>query len=232
MKHLTDTTVRRSGLAAVVLALASIVFAPLNALARMQTADGHSDLTNPAASWWAQPAMDALQPVLLDFADVDTVYLTYGKFNLLALLAVLACVVAARSRRPRAVGWSERWGWRLTVVSLALMCLAQLVVYWVGIVDEGFLVMLLGMLLGIFANVLLGIGLVRARFRPRLAAWAILLDLPLSILLVSFSTQALGMWPRMLAWGLIGWSLWRGGAASTGSGARSVDGRPAVAGKG
>ena len=37
----------------------------------------------------------------------------------------------------------------------------------------------------------------------------ILFDLPLKIALVSVSTQALGMWPMMLAWGTIGWSLVR-----------------------
>ena len=49
--------------------------------------------------------MDSLAPWLLDFADVDTVYLTYGKFYLLCVLAVLACAVAAYSRRPAQVGW-------------------------------------------------------------------------------------------------------------------------------
>ena len=63
------------------------------------------------------------------------------------------------------------------------------------------------MLIGVFGNILLGIGLLRGGFRPRFAAWVILLDLPLSIALVAVSTQALGMWPTMLAWGVIGWSL-------------------------
>ena len=34
-------------------------------------------------------------------------------------------------------------------------------------------------------------------------------ELPLSIGLVAISTQALGMWPMMFAWGVAGWSLWR-----------------------
>ncbi len=206
---LSATAVRRCGLAAVVLAIASIPLAPLNALARMQTADGHNDLVNGLAAWWAAPAMHTLSPRLLDFADADTVYLTYGKFYLLAVLAVLACVVATRSRRPAQVGRVERWGWRLTITSLAGMSVGHATSYWLGIVDGGFLVTLLAMFIGIFGNVLLGIGLLRAGFRPRLAAWVILLDLPLSVLLVAVSTQALGMWPVMFAWGRIGWSLWR-----------------------
>ncbi|GAA3524564.1 hypothetical protein AFL01nite_15000 [Aeromicrobium flavum] len=205
----TDTTIRRCGVAAVVLAVASLVFAPLNALARMQTADGRTDLDNPLASWWARPALDALQPWLLDFGSADTVYLTYGKFNLIALLAVSACLLATWSRRPSRLGRTERWGWRLSILSYAVMCAAQFAVYWLGVVDTGYLVMLLGMLIGIPASITLGIGLLRARFQPRAAAWVLALDLPLSVALVAVSTQALGMWPRMLVWGLIGWSLWR-----------------------
>ena len=207
--ELSDTTVRRCGLAAVVLALASIPLAPLNALARMQTESGRSDLDNPQASWWAQPSMDALQPWLLDFADEDLVYVTYGKFYLLAVVAVLACVLAAWSRRPAKLRWAERWGWRLTVVGYAVMCVGHMVAYWLLWIEGGFAVILFAMLIGIFGNVLLGYGLLRAGFRPRVAAWVILLDLPLSLVLVEMSTMALSMWPMMLAWGLVGWLLWR-----------------------
>jgi hypothetical protein len=207
--ELSDVAVRRCGLAAVVLALASIPLAPLNALARMQTESGRSDLTNPQAAWWAQPAMDTLQPWLFDFADVDRVYVTYGKFYLLAVVAVLACVLAAWSRRPGELRWAERWGWRLTVVGYGVMCVGQMVTYWLLRVESGFAVILVSMLVGIFGNALLGYGLLRAGFRPRVAAWVVLLDLPLSMVLVEMSTMALSMWPMMLAWGLVGWSLWR-----------------------
>ncbi|HYH72471.1 MAG TPA: hypothetical protein VD764_04595 [Nocardioides sp.] len=207
--ELSDTAVRRCGLAAVVLALASIPLAPLNALARMQTESGRSDLENPQAAWWAQPAMDALQPWLLDFADVDRVYVTYGKFYLIAVVAVLACVLAAWSRRPSELRWAERWGWRLTVVGYAVMGVGHVVAYWLLWVEAGFAVIIGSMLVGIFGNVLLGYGLLRAGFRPRLAAWVVLLDLPFSLVLVEMSTMALSMWPMMLAWGLVGWSMWR-----------------------
>ncbi len=131
---LSITAVRRCGLAAVVLAIASIPLAPLNALARMQTDSGRSDLANDLAAWWAEPALRTLSPWLLDFADVDTVYLTYGKFYLLAVLAVLACAVAAYSRRPASVGWAERWGWRLTIGSLVLTCVGHFTTYWLAFV--------------------------------------------------------------------------------------------------
>jgi hypothetical protein len=206
---LSDTAVRRSGLAAVVLAGASIPLAPLNALARMQTESGRSDLHNPQASWWAEPAMEALGPRLLDFADPDVVYVTYGKFYLLVVVAVLSCALSAWSRRPAELRWAERWGWRLTVAGYAVMCVGHFTAYWLLAVEVGFGVILLSMLIGIFGNVLLGIGLLRGGFRPRLAAVLILLDLPLSLALVEMSTMALSMWPMAAAWGIVGWSLWR-----------------------
>jgi hypothetical protein len=208
--EMTPTAVRRWGLAAVVVALASVPLAPLNSLARMQTESGQSDLGNELTSWWAEPALQTLGPWLLDFADADTVYLTYGMFYAVAVAAVLGCMVAARSRRPGPLSRTETWGWRLALAGYAVMLLGFVAFYWLRVGgDAGYLVVLLGMLLGIPGNVLLGIGLLRGRFRPRLAAWVILLDLPLSLGLVSISTQALGMWTMTLAWGLIGWSLWR-----------------------
>ena len=83
----------------------------------------------------------------------------------------------------------------------------QFVTYWIQVSDGAYLVVLLAMLIGVFGNILLGVGLLRGGFRPRFAAWVIVLDLPLSLALVAISTQALGMWPMMLAWGVIGWSL-------------------------
>ena len=73
--------------------------APLNAMARMRTDDGRSDFDNPLAHWWADPAMQTLRP-LVDWGAPDTVYETYGKFYVLALVAVIACAVAVRSRLP------------------------------------------------------------------------------------------------------------------------------------
>ena len=207
---LTPATVRRCGLAAVVVAVASIPLAPLNSLARMQTESGRSDLANELANWWADPALRVLGPWLLDFSDPVTVYTTYGMFYAVAVAAVLACMVAARSLRPGPRSWAERWGWRLVLACYVVMFLGFVGFYWLRVGGEaGYLVVLLGLLLGIPGNVLLGIGLLRGGFRPRFAACVILLDLPLSLALVEMSTMALGMWTMTLAWGVIGWSLWR-----------------------
>ena len=206
---MTDTSCRRAGLAAVVLALASIVLAPLNALARMRTDSGLSDYENPLASWWARPAMDVARPVL-DWASPDTVYETYGKFYVFAVVAALACALAVRSRRPPRQGWAERWGWRIALAAYALTAVSLFFTYWVANLDIVFLAVTIpSLLLSSVGNVLLGIGLIRGGFRPRLTGWVLAFELPLSIGLVAISTQALGMWPMMLAWGAAGWSLWR-----------------------
>jgi hypothetical protein len=156
-----------------VVAFASLPLAPLNALARMQTACGRSDLENELAAWWAEPAIQNLAPWLLDFADADTVYLTYGQ--VLPAGRVGMCRRGPQ-RRPARVSSVEGWGWRLTIGSPGLMCLGQLGAYWLALVDEGYVVILLRMLAGAFGNITLSAGLVRSGFRPRTAAWVILLD--------------------------------------------------------
>jgi hypothetical protein len=220
-----DSRARLAGSAAVAMAGASLLLAPLNALARMRTESGRSDFESGLAHWWAAPAMDFFEPIL-GFAPPDTVYVTYGKFYVFALLAVLACALAVRGRRPDRPGWSERWGWRITLASYVLMAAGMFVGYWIAPVvvehaprvtdgiDAFYLVILLGMLGTVFGHVLLGIALIRGRFRPRLSAWALVTEPVTSIALVSISTQALGMWPMMLAWGVAGWSLWRSDARS------------------
>lgn len=200
---------RRAGISCVAIAGASLVLAPLHALARMRTDSGLSDFENPLAHWWAAPAMDAVGG-LLDWGSPDTVYETYGKFNFVALLAVLACALAVRGQRPRPLRFSERWGWRLSFTSYWLLALSMFTFYWISSLDLLFLVATIpGLLLNAVGQTMLGIGLVRSGFRPRLTGWILALSFPLSQALVVFSTQALGMWPMMLAWAAAGWTLWR-----------------------
>jgi hypothetical protein len=205
---MTSTAVRRCGLAATVVAVLSLIMAPLNALARMRTDDGRSDLDNPLAHWWADPALRALDPIV-GWGSPDTVYLTYGKFYVLALLAALACAFAVRSLRPLG-RFAERWGWRLTLTSYCLMSVSLFFTYWIANLDLVFLAVTIpALLLSTVGETMLGIGLIRSGFRPRLTPWVLVLSFPLSQALVMISTQALGMWPTMLAWGTAGWSLWR-----------------------
>ena len=206
---MNNTARRYAGLAVVVLAALSVVLAPLNALARMRTDDGLSDFDNPLAHWWASPAMDSFGG-LVDWGSPDTVYETYGKFYVFAVLAVLACALAVRSLRPRPMRVSERWGWRLALTSYVLMALSMFFTYWIANLDVVFLAITLpALLVNTIGETMLGIGLVRGGFRPRLTGWVLALSFPLSQALVAVSTQALGMWPMMLAWAAAGWTLWQ-----------------------
>jgi hypothetical protein len=207
---MNNSLVRGAGLAAMIFAGLSVVMALLNALARMRTADGLSDFENPLASWWARPAMRATGP-LVEWGSPDTVYETYGKFYVFALLAVLACATAIRSgRRQAGMGFVERWGWRISLPSYVLLAISLFYTYWIANLDLVFLLVTVPtMLLNTIGELLLGIGLIRSRFRPRLTGWLLALGFPLSQGLVAISTQALGMWPTMFAWGLAGWTLWR-----------------------
>ncbi len=127
-----------------------------------------------------------------------------------AVLAVIACALAVRSRRPEHQRWAERWGWRVALAGYALTAVSLFFTYWVANLDLVFLAVTIpSLLLSSVGNVLLGIGLIRGGFRPRLTGWVLAFELPLSIGLVAISTQALGMWPMMFAWAVAGWSLWR-----------------------
>ena len=172
---------RAAGLTATIFAGLSVMMAPLNALARMRTTDGLSDFENPLASWWARPAMRAASP-LVEWGYPDKVYETYGKFYVFALLAVLACAIPVRSRRGTAgMGLAERWGWRISLPSYALLATSLFITYWVANLDVVFLLVTLPtMLLNTIGELLLGIGLIRSKFRPRLTGWLLALGFPLS----------------------------------------------------
>ncbi len=94
---------RQIGRFAWVMAWVGLVVGQLHALARFRTADGKEDLDDyPLTAAWAEPADDLLSP-LLDWADPDMVYVTYGKIWLPVFLAFTLCaLVVYRRRRPAA----------------------------------------------------------------------------------------------------------------------------------
>lgn len=162
-------------------ALATLVIGQLHALARFRTDDGRSDLDLPLTGLWARPAGEALDP-LLSWAGPDTVYLTYGKWWLLALGVMVATgVMVMRLRAPYGV---ELWGWRLMLVGYALLALGAGAYYWGQwtsynvLEDIGLWIDLPGALLGSVGATVLGIALLRRGARPRLAAVLLLLTIP------------------------------------------------------
>lgn len=160
---------------------ATLVIGQLHALARHRTEDGKSDLDLPATAWWAEPAGRALDP-LLDWAGPDTVYLTYGKWWIVALgVMVAAAVVVMRLRQPYG---AEKWGWRLFVGGYGLLTIGVGAYYWgqwtsYNIFDDiGLWMQLPAALIGSIGATMLGVVLLRRGARPRLAAVLLLLNIP------------------------------------------------------
>ena len=69
---------RTIGRYAWVMAWFGLAAGQLHALARHNTVDGKNDLKLPLTRLWSDPARSALKR-LLDWANPDAVYLTYGK---------------------------------------------------------------------------------------------------------------------------------------------------------
>ena len=93
-----DREAGRIGRIAWVMAWVGLVVGQLHALSRFATADGKEDLELPLTEAWARPAADALAP-LLNWADPDIVYVTYGKIWFLVFLAFTLCAFVVYRRR-------------------------------------------------------------------------------------------------------------------------------------
>ncbi len=109
-----DRESARIGRFAWVMAWVGLVVGQLHALSRFATVDGKEDLELPLTAAWAEPAADALSP-LLRWADPDIVYVTYGKIWLPVFVAFTLCAfVVYRRRQP--VGF-EKWAWRAALAA-------------------------------------------------------------------------------------------------------------------
>ncbi len=174
-------------------ALATLVIGQLHALARHRTEDGKSDLDMTSTSFWAEPAGRALDP-LLSWAGPDTVYLTYGKWWLIALgITAAAGYMVMRLRAPYGM---EKWGWRLFLVGYVLLAAGAGTYYWgqwtsYNVLEHiGLWLDLPGALLGTIGATVLGIALLRRGAKPRLAA--VLLILTIVWLFAISSVTSLG----------------------------------------
>ena len=118
---------RRIGRFAWVMAWVGLVVGQLHALSRFATEDGKEDLEIDLTAWWAEPAADLFRP-LLDWADPDIVYMTYGKIWLPVFLAFTLCAFVVRRRRGP-VGF-EKWAWRLALTGYVVACAGVFLDYW------------------------------------------------------------------------------------------------------
>ncbi|MCW2761805.1 MAG: hypothetical protein JWR85_2006 [Marmoricola sp.] len=214
-----DRESARIGRFAWVMAWVGLVVGQLHALSRFATADGKEDLEYPLTAAWAEPAADALKP-LLDWGDPDLVYVTYGKIWFPVFAAFTLCaIVIYRRRQP--MGF-EKWAWRAALAAYVVATLGVFLDYWTqwtgnyeGDGIEGWffsvawIVTVPGLLFTLLCSTVLGGTLLVKRFRPRLPAVLLLLIIPLALLIVQATSLGSAALPVMFAFGILGRRLAR-----------------------
>jgi hypothetical protein len=218
MQPMSDRTTRLVGLYATIAAAAAAIFAPLLALSYFAIDEGAAELETGTVSAWAEPARD-LADGLVTFASADRVYATYTQVFALLFPAVLLCAWITRRRRGRSDARLERWGWRIALPGYVLfgIGLAAVAIMLVSasasssILDIAFMpFMLPGIVLSTIGSTVLGIGLLRAGYEPRVTAWLLTFALPLWVAgSVVLGHNSIGLVPLFVAWAATGWQLWR-----------------------
>jgi hypothetical protein len=214
--HFSPAAARRVGIYAALASVAAVAVSPLLALSYFAIPGGAEELRSSSVRAWAEPARRLLEP-LVTWADPERVYATFVQSFALIFPAMLLTALAVRSRRL-SQSRTERWGWRITIVTYAWSCLGLLLVAPLLLTDPGgdgaaigvvFLAMMLpGQLFGALGSTVLGIGLLRNGFRPRATAWLLTLAFPSMIIIPTvLGHNSLGDLPVVLAWGIAGRTL-------------------------
>jgi hypothetical protein len=186
-----------------------LVAGQLHALARHNTADGKEDLEYPLTAAWSDPAREALAP-LLEWANPDVVYLTYGKIWLPVFVAFTLCAFVVRRRRTT-YGF-EKWAWRIALTGYVWACAAVFADYWLQWGDHiweplltiAFVAGMPGIVLSMVGSSVLGIALLRRGFRPLLSAWLLALTLPLMFAISEVTSLGSIALPVAFAFGIAG----------------------------
>ena len=202
---------RHVGLFAWTMAWVALVAGQLHALARFGTSDGREDLELPLTRAWAEPAADALAP-LLEWGDPDLVYLTYGKVWLPVFAAFTICAFVVRRRRePRGF---ERWAWRVALTGYVGATLAVLLSYWTQwsadynvLFDIGWMVTVPSLLLSFVGSTMLGAAFLLQRERPVLPAALLVLAVPLAFAILQVTALGNAVLPIAFAFGILGRGL-------------------------
>jgi hypothetical protein len=205
---------REIGRFAWVMAWVGLVVGQLHALARFEPADGREDLELPLTAAWAEPAADVLRP-LLDWADPDIVYITYGKIWFPVFLAFTLCAfVVYRRREPVRF---EKWAWRFALTGYVVACVGVFLDYWTQWTGDyngdglestlftvAFAVTVPGLLLTLLGSTMLGVTLLAKRFRPVSAALLLALMIPLAFGILEVTSLGSAALPVMFAFGIVG----------------------------
>jgi len=196
----TTSASRIVGRAAFGAACAGTVLGPIHALSRYATVP--EDLESPLVRVWAEPATRALQP-LLDWSDPDTVYLSYGKLWLFVIAAATAAAFAVR--RQRTPSGLELWGWRIALPGYVLATVSSFGEYWTPWLDEAFMLLAIpAMLISVAGSTVLGIALLRRRFKPRATSWLLTAWFPAVVVLSTVISLGAAVLPMVWAWALAG----------------------------
>jgi hypothetical protein len=223
---MSNRATRLTGLYAVLAASAAVLLSPLLALSYFATAEGAEELEMGTVSAWADPARDIVGG-LVTWAAPERVYATYVQVFAVLFPAILLCARAVRARRPAAAGRLERWGWRTALFGYALLSVG-LIAASVVLVDASAAVkgsstyaaldvvfislMLPGMAISVIGSTVLGIGLLRNRFEPRVSAGLLVLAFPSMLVLSTLlGHNSLALLPLFVAWAVTGLRLWREG---------------------
>ncbi len=182
-------------------------------MARHNTADGKEDLQTWTTRVWSDPARKALSP-LLDWADPDTVYLTYGKLWLPVFVAFTLCAfVVHRRRRPQGF---EKWAWRVVLFGYCYACVSVVLEYWTQLTgynaffERAFLITLPAIPITMIGSTVLGVSLLRRGLRPRVTAWLLALAFPLAIVIPAVTSLGNIVLPIAFAFGIAGRRIARG----------------------
>ena len=99
----------------------------------------------------------------------------------------------------------ERIAWPIALTGLTLETASVAGDYYTPWIDESFLFIgLPGMLISLIGSLLLGIALLRRRFRPYTTGWLLVLSFPLMVLLSELVAMGAAALPTLFAWGLAG----------------------------
>jgi hypothetical protein len=139
------------------------------------------------------------------------VYTSYGKVATFVFAGFTAGLFALRAERVAHARGAERWGMRVAVVGYPLLLVGVVVEYWTPFLDLGFLALTLpGILLSLVGSTLIGVGRIRARQKPQLAAWLLSLSIPIAVATTAtIGHLVAGLAVLNAAWILIGLRLTR-----------------------
>lgn len=154
-----------------------IAIEPLAAVAYHRTEDGAGEPQAPWVRAWSEPLQNTFDGAFT-WASADTVYLTYGKVYVIALVAIL-CAVVALNRVDTSGSRLSRWAPRVALGAFGLMTVGVVGEYWTPWTDKVFMfVSVPSLLLVVLSSPLLGAWLLRRHLGSRLGGWMVTLTLP------------------------------------------------------